>query len=652
MKSIMHFFRNNSQCQLRPTETQQWLSNMLLFLGVGLLLSGVIFFYAFNWYKMSSIMKLGSIQLGIITCLICSWLYSLDHIIGKVWLLSASVMVGVFLAVFGQIYQTGSDIYQLFGLWSILIFLWTLMSNFSAQWALWLVLVHASVWCFTGFDISTSMQLIAHLSLMVLNGILLGLYEYCVCKNSMQWLKVFWIRYTLIWALLIQCGCHLSNMIGQLISLKTWYIEPLTLIIGLSSLVVYLVLFCVYRFGMYRRKVVSAILFCVSIIVYLGYCDTFNILGDLNHGIATIFLFSLATQWIRRLPKDNTEVEIKQVSQDSHVDSYSDEISDVVLEKSQPESKKSSLSESALSLIMIGALLFCFMGFFHMDGLGFIIYGLMMIVGVCMNNRHDGQNILWSNIALVLMLLGKGFLVYGLIDQCKIMLPVLSSSVYCGIYGMSLLVVSVITYQYYKNTTDTFISTLVISGLWALGSFDSDSMIAFQVFLITQWLVAVIILVKNRNITPVSLALLSSVFVMVCLDNFIVTIPFPLTIEAIIIKLVLSMVMLLSLWRLMRGNNHLNIQSVLFWLVMVLFCVVSSPGMIMALTLVVIGFEQQQKYITLGGFIALVIFISDFYYQLDMLFIHKSMILMGSGLLLFFARGLLNRNVLMHRRAV
>jgi uncharacterized membrane protein len=93
---------------------------MLLVLGVSLITAGIIYFFAFNWLKIPPMIKLYSIQAGIIGCVGAAYYYSLQNTIGQICLLVASALMGVFMAVFGQIYQTGADAYQLFMMWSIL----------------------------------------------------------------------------------------------------------------------------------------------------------------------------------------------------------------------------------------------------------------------------------------------------------------------------------------------------------------------------------------------------------------------------------------------------------------------------------------------------------------------------------------------------
>ena len=86
--------------------------------------------------------KFALVEIVLACCLIGAWKVGLDRIGGQVLLLGASMLVGVFLAVFGQVYQTGADAYQLFVAWAALIFAWVLLGRFGALWIMWLALLN------------------------------------------------------------------------------------------------------------------------------------------------------------------------------------------------------------------------------------------------------------------------------------------------------------------------------------------------------------------------------------------------------------------------------------------------------------------------------------------------------------------------------
>lgn len=176
-----------------------WVSKLLLMLGVALILSGIIYFFAFNWAKITPAMKLGSIQTAILACLALSYFYGLQRLSGKILLLSAAVLVGVFLAVFGQIYQTGADAYNLFMMWALLILPWVMISEFAALWLVWLVICNIFLllyWDQAAFPASeTERMIFSYLALF--NGLFLGLREYFSIKNR-SWLAEQWTRVVLV----------------------------------------------------------------------------------------------------------------------------------------------------------------------------------------------------------------------------------------------------------------------------------------------------------------------------------------------------------------------------------------------------------------------------------------------------------------------
>ncbi|NOQ36766.1 MAG: DUF2157 domain-containing protein [Methylococcaceae bacterium] len=181
-----------------------WVSRLMLIIGTTLMLSGIIYFFAFNWSKITPVIKLSSIQIAIFACLIAAYLYSLQRLSGQVLLLCASVLVGVFMAVFGQIYQTGADAYQLFMMWSLFTLGWTIISNFSAQWIFWLVITNTFLvlWWDQAALPSREMKSMIFTYMMLVNGIALALREYFALKGY-EWLQEQWTRVLLIFASLL-----------------------------------------------------------------------------------------------------------------------------------------------------------------------------------------------------------------------------------------------------------------------------------------------------------------------------------------------------------------------------------------------------------------------------------------------------------------
>jgi uncharacterized membrane protein len=131
----------------------QWIGflNLLLpGLGVSLMLSGVIFFFAYNWAAMHKFVKLGIVEAGIAACIVVTLLPRAPELIKNIALAAASVLVGALFAVFGQIYQTGADAYDFFWGWTMFVALWVLVSGFAPLWLLGLALVNTSMILYAG----------------------------------------------------------------------------------------------------------------------------------------------------------------------------------------------------------------------------------------------------------------------------------------------------------------------------------------------------------------------------------------------------------------------------------------------------------------------------------------------------------------------
>lgn len=129
-------------------DTPAWrafIERSLLLAGVGLVLSGIIFFFAYNWAALSRFTKFGLLEALILGAVAFGSWRGLEGLSGQASLLAAAVLVGPLLAVYGQTYQTGADPYQLFLFWSLLIFGWVAISRFAPAWFLLLLLLNVTL---------------------------------------------------------------------------------------------------------------------------------------------------------------------------------------------------------------------------------------------------------------------------------------------------------------------------------------------------------------------------------------------------------------------------------------------------------------------------------------------------------------------------
>ncbi len=131
---------------ITPNHSQwrQFLDKLLLANGGGLLLIGVVFFFAFNWQAIGRFHKFALIE-ALVLASMAAYSRYLVKPSAKVFILAASVFVGVLLAFYGQTYQTGADTWQLFATWAMLITPLAILAQLGALWLLWLILVNLSI---------------------------------------------------------------------------------------------------------------------------------------------------------------------------------------------------------------------------------------------------------------------------------------------------------------------------------------------------------------------------------------------------------------------------------------------------------------------------------------------------------------------------
>lgn len=116
------------------------LDRLLGFYGSLLLALGVIFFFAFNWDDMHRLLKIGLALLVLSGFAGAALLLQPGATLQRACLFGAAMATGAVLALVGQIYQTGADIWQLFAGWTVLMLPWVLLSRSTAGWLLfWLV---------------------------------------------------------------------------------------------------------------------------------------------------------------------------------------------------------------------------------------------------------------------------------------------------------------------------------------------------------------------------------------------------------------------------------------------------------------------------------------------------------------------------------
>jgi len=284
-----------------------WASRLLLLLGVALILAGVIYFFAFNWQQITPAQKFIGIQLSILACLLGSYCYGIQQrLSGKVLLLCASVLVGVFLAVFGQVYQTGADAYTLFLTWSLLILAWVLFSEFAALWVVWLGVTNTFLVLYWNQYLlpEKDVEILIFPLLALFNGLFLGLREFYDLRGA-NWLSARWTRVLLVLTILV-CALPPAFLLIDAPTRATTSVVSGSLV----TLIVHLVLYNFYRFKVCDLWSQAAIYLSICILSVTAFHKVFrNIFGSesltlLLLGFVTLGMFTVAVVSLRKQSKN------------------------------------------------------------------------------------------------------------------------------------------------------------------------------------------------------------------------------------------------------------------------------------------------------------------------------------------------------------
>lgn len=176
-----------------------WASRLLLWFGVAFVLAGIVFFFAFNWNKLSPFLKLSLIQAGLISSTLLSVYFDRNRTLSIVFAMASALLVGVFFAVFGQIYQTGANSFALFLVWSLCLLPWVFLYNATPLWCLFFIVSETGIilwWSQTIPHNESNMNYIC----LILTAVNFALYlmREKLLSSRLTFLRESWMRYVLV----------------------------------------------------------------------------------------------------------------------------------------------------------------------------------------------------------------------------------------------------------------------------------------------------------------------------------------------------------------------------------------------------------------------------------------------------------------------
>ena len=193
---------------------REFLATMLLVLGAGMALSGIVTFFAFNWAALGRLPKMGVIATAMSICALVA-LRQPTHLVSRVLLFAASVLLGALLAVFGQSYQTGADPWGLFAVWALLILPWAIAATFTPLWLLVIALIDVGYGLYVGQVLELS-----HWDVTLMLGVVAVHVLAVMAFEAQQLRRQPWLTDT--WAPRILVAATFLMLLGPSLTMAAW----------------------------------------------------------------------------------------------------------------------------------------------------------------------------------------------------------------------------------------------------------------------------------------------------------------------------------------------------------------------------------------------------------------------------------------------
>lgn len=141
----------NSSIKASNAEWLVFLKYLTLSLGLVFIISSIIFFFAFNWSDMHHFVKFAFVGSLLIGCYVGIFYAKKNSLLQNILITSMSMIVGIFIALIGQVYQMEADSYLMFLIWALAILAWVVVADFYPLWLIFIALVIVSIQLAIGY---------------------------------------------------------------------------------------------------------------------------------------------------------------------------------------------------------------------------------------------------------------------------------------------------------------------------------------------------------------------------------------------------------------------------------------------------------------------------------------------------------------------
>ena len=225
-------------------------------LGAIFLASGVMFFIAYNWQVLGKFFKFFLVEAGIVGSFLLSYRLDEKSIGFKSSILVGSFLIGVLMALFGQVYQSGAESYELFLYWAVIVLPIAILSRFSWIWVFEVVLLNFVIylfkWYFTGYYYD-----VRAFSLAILNGIIFVVWS--ILSDKVEFLNQKYATRVIATLAIFWMGFAMQELIFSRYSADGW--------IAIFSILLAIFTFYRYRYKELDIYILSILVLCLNLIV-------------------------------------------------------------------------------------------------------------------------------------------------------------------------------------------------------------------------------------------------------------------------------------------------------------------------------------------------------------------------------------------------
>jgi uncharacterized membrane protein len=185
--------------------------------GVLSLAAGVVFFVAANWSRIAVFGRFALIELLLLAFVAIALVKPPPRFVGRAAVLLAFVATGALLALFGQTYQTGADVYELFLTWALLGLPFAVAARWGVTSAAWVLVVNTALLLFCAWHPRGGMlwMVFDGTRLTTVHALLFAAYLNLALWFAFETLEVpavpEWVR-----RLLLSCGFGFVTWIGMI----------------------------------------------------------------------------------------------------------------------------------------------------------------------------------------------------------------------------------------------------------------------------------------------------------------------------------------------------------------------------------------------------------------------------------------------------